>query len=117
MIWLAQGSPSNPNAEQISALERAMVPSRALPDGIVPVLADGSVSLDVELPRHAVTLLTLRAAVVATEPSPRDERSGCTCSQARGSNGTKGMSFFAAIIAFGWCARRWFARCAIAKFY
>jgi xylan 1,4-beta-xylosidase len=116
-LWLAQGSPPNPNAEQISALERAMVPSRALPEGIVPVLADGSVSLDVELPRHAVTLLTLRKATVTNEPSSGDERSGCACSLPGSSKGTNSMSFFAAAIGLGCCARRRFARRSIAKFY
>lgn len=79
--WLAQGSPSNPNAEQINALRQAMDPSPASPSSVVPVMPDGSVSIEFDLPRFGISLLTLRAAQApgGVSPSRTHSQEGCGC--------------------------------------
>ncbi len=58
-VWLAQGMPATPTAEQIAALRAAMDPAPLVPDATVAVAADGIVALDFELPRFGVSLLTI----------------------------------------------------------
>jgi xylan 1,4-beta-xylosidase len=58
-VWLGQGMPPSPSPEQIAELHRAMDPSSFVPDSTIAVPSDRSVSVDFELPRFGVSLLTL----------------------------------------------------------
>ncbi len=57
--WLALGMPMTPTAQQVSDLRAAMEPSAFVPDTSVAVAPDDTVSLDFDLPRFAVSLVTL----------------------------------------------------------
>jgi xylan 1,4-beta-xylosidase len=61
-VWLSQGSPANPSAEQIAALEAAMDPSLLVPDSTVEVAKDGTVRVTFELPRFGVSLIAVQPA-------------------------------------------------------
>jgi xylan 1,4-beta-xylosidase len=56
--WLALGSPQNPGAEALAQLKAAMQLQMLEPARLVEV-ADGSVSLDFELPRFGLSLIIL----------------------------------------------------------
>jgi xylan 1,4-beta-xylosidase len=58
-LWLAQGAPASPSDEQLAALNAAMSPASFVPDRTVPVGADNSVTVDFELPRFGVSLVTI----------------------------------------------------------
>jgi xylan 1,4-beta-xylosidase len=58
-VWVSQGMPSSPSADQIAALRAAMEPSSLVPDRTVTVSASGSVTVDFELPRFGVSLVTV----------------------------------------------------------
>jgi xylan 1,4-beta-xylosidase len=58
-VWQAQGMPANPDTDQVAALERAMHPSPVVPESDVHVSADGTLSLDFELPRFGLSLVTI----------------------------------------------------------
>jgi xylan 1,4-beta-xylosidase len=58
-VWLARGMPARPSAADIAALQQAMGPSLLTPDETVTV-ADGSVVIDLALPRFALSLLTIQ---------------------------------------------------------
>jgi xylan 1,4-beta-xylosidase len=102
-VWVSQGSPATPTATQLLALRQAMVPSLLQPNERVAVMA-GAVSLHFDLPRFALSLITiapvreLDASSVdgaGTEAGERDasttatpgSNSGCGCSV-----GPKGLS-------------------------
>jgi xylan 1,4-beta-xylosidase len=59
-VWVGQGSPAAPSATQIAALQAAMQPAPLGADQTLAVTG-GSVALDFTLPRHGVSLVTLRA--------------------------------------------------------
>jgi xylan 1,4-beta-xylosidase len=59
--WLAQGAPASPSAEQIAELRQAAADTSLISDETIAVAADGSVSLDFELPRFAVSLISYEA--------------------------------------------------------
>ncbi|HWA77046.1 MAG TPA: hypothetical protein VG937_32145 [Polyangiaceae bacterium] len=61
--WVSQGMPVSPSPAQIADLQRAMTPSALVPDRSVAVSDDGLVSVDFELPRFGVSLVTLRPAL------------------------------------------------------
>jgi len=61
-VWAAQGMPASPSPAQIAALQQAMEPALLVPDSTVPVAADGSVSIDFDLPRFGVSLVTVAPA-------------------------------------------------------
>ena len=63
-VWATQGSPAAPSPAQIVALQAAMQPSPLGPDQSLAV-SGGAVALDFMLPRHGVSLVTLRAPVTA----------------------------------------------------
>ncbi len=65
-VWLAQGMPASPSSQQVSELRAAMDPSSLIPDTTLAVASDQSVDLDFELPRFAISLVTLEPL---TEPS------------------------------------------------
>lgn len=58
-LWLSQGSPASPSAEQLAALQASMAPAELAPDLTMPVGADNSVHVDFELPRFGVSLVSL----------------------------------------------------------
>ena len=58
-VWVAQGMPGSPTAEQIAALRAAMDPAPLIPEATVAVPAGGVVALDFDLPRFGVSLLTI----------------------------------------------------------
>jgi len=58
-VWVSQGMPATPSAAQVAALQAAMNPSPAAPDKILAVAAGGSVTVDFDLPRFGVSLLTV----------------------------------------------------------
>jgi xylan 1,4-beta-xylosidase len=58
-LWLSQGAPASPSAPQLAALQASMTPAALVPDLMLPVGADNSVSVDFELPRFGVSLVTL----------------------------------------------------------
>ena len=91
--WVSQGMPASPSAAQVAALKQAMDPSALVPDRTVSVAADGSLSVDFDLPRFGVSLVTIQptdAAIDAgtdTDGSPGIDggngggsgNSGCGC--------------------------------------
>lgn len=57
-LWVAQGSPAAPSAAQLSALRQGMEPTPLEPSRTVDVVA-GAVTLDFDLPRFGISLVTL----------------------------------------------------------
>jgi xylan 1,4-beta-xylosidase len=58
-VWLSEGSPPQPSAEQLVALRAAMHPASLGADSTVDVDDDASVNIDFDLPRFGVSLVTL----------------------------------------------------------
>jgi len=87
VIWIGQGSPSDPTPAQRAALEQAMEPATLVPDAVLAVAAERSVGVDFDLPRFGVSLLTIESAPDAPSPEPRDAGAapaiagggGCAC--------------------------------------
>ncbi len=61
-VWVAQGMPESPSSEQLAALQQAMAPTFLVPDQLLQVGADDSVTVDFELPRFGVSLVTITPA-------------------------------------------------------
>jgi xylan 1,4-beta-xylosidase len=61
-VWVGQGMPASPSESEIRELQRAMHPSPLIADQAVPVAANGSVAIDFDLPRFAVSLVTITGA-------------------------------------------------------
>jgi xylan 1,4-beta-xylosidase len=61
-VWVAQGMPASPTADDVAALEAAMDPAPLASDATVAVGADGAVGVDFDLPRFGVSLVTIRPA-------------------------------------------------------
>ncbi|HVZ37384.1 MAG TPA: hypothetical protein VG963_33415, partial [Polyangiaceae bacterium] len=81
-VWVSQGMPPAPSAAQVAALKQAMDPSVLTPDGSAVVRADGTVSLDFDLPRFGVSLLTLRPVL----PTNGEGKEGGGCNSSGVSN-------------------------------
>jgi xylan 1,4-beta-xylosidase len=60
-VWRAQGMPESPSAEQLAALERAMVPAALAPDETLTLGDDRTIGVDFELPRFGISLVTIRS--------------------------------------------------------
>ena len=73
-VWVSQGSPATPSPAQLLALQQAMVPSPLQPDQTVDVTA-GAVSLDFDLPRFGLSLITV-APVGELDASTGDADAG-----------------------------------------
>jgi xylan 1,4-beta-xylosidase len=77
-VWVSQGSPAAPSNTQIAALQAAMQPSPYAPDQTLAV-SGGAVALDFTLPRHGVSLVTLRSPpgpdASAPDATTRDDAS------------------------------------------
>jgi len=58
-LWVSQGSPAAPSPEEIAALQRAMEPAPLAPEQTVVVGPDHSVSITFDLPRFAISLLSV----------------------------------------------------------
>jgi xylan 1,4-beta-xylosidase len=58
-VWLEQGAPASPSVQQLADLRQAMDPASLTPDSTEPVAADGTLSVDFDLPRFGVSLVTL----------------------------------------------------------
>jgi xylan 1,4-beta-xylosidase len=80
-VWVAQGSPAAPSAAQVAALQQAMQPAELLPAQPVGVV-NGAVSVDFNLPRFGVSLVTL--GPVAAGGGPGDASVGDSASTADG---------------------------------
>jgi len=59
LLWLSQGMPDSPSIEQVAALEQAMKPSALVPDRTIALDEHRSISLDFDLPRFGISLLTI----------------------------------------------------------
>jgi len=57
-VWTSQGSPAKPSAAQIQALQQAMDPMPLNPPQSMAV-SNGSVSVNFDLPRFGISLLTI----------------------------------------------------------
>ncbi len=82
-VWVSQGMPASPSAEQVAALQQAMDPSSLVPDGTVAVSAGGSIGVDFDLPRFGVSLVTILPAAGASDGGSTSAAcqpgGGCTC--------------------------------------
>lgn len=87
-VWMSQGMPESPSPDQLAALQAAMDPSPLVPDGPVGV-SRGVVTVDFDLPRFGVSLVTLMpgAGDGGTPPSPGQSPSGCACRTSGHGNG------------------------------
>ncbi len=112
-VWVSQGSPATPTVTQLVALRQAMVPSLLKPDETVAVTA-GAVSLDFDLPRFALSLITIApvreldasGGEAGGEAGGRDagSSSGCQCSV--GSNGPSSRALWVWLAAMAPLLRR-----------
>ena len=73
-VWVSQGSPATPTAAQIMQLQQAMQPAELQPPQTVN-LAGGVATIDFDLPRFGISLLTL-TPVGASDASVSDAASG-----------------------------------------
>jgi xylan 1,4-beta-xylosidase len=67
-VWVAQGSPAAPSEAQLAQLKQAMEPTLLEPISSQEVL-NGSLSLDFDLPRFGVSLLTLTPDAPLVDPA------------------------------------------------
>lgn len=98
-VWVAQGEPNIPSPAQISALQQAMTPSKLVPDATSSVTTNGTVSVDFQLPRFGISLLTVRPDEQASHDGAvgttgardgADTHSGDSCSCRLGSRNDDG---------------------------
>ncbi len=89
-VWASQGMPQSPSAAESAELVQAMEPAPLVPDTTAAVATDGTVTLDFELPRFGVSLITLvragadtggtdEAAGGSSAVPARESRGGCEC--------------------------------------
>jgi len=67
-VWVSQGMPASPSPVEVAALEAAMHAAPLAPDTTLPVGAGGAVTVDFDLPRFGVSLVTMTPATVAQTP-------------------------------------------------
>jgi len=111
--WVSQGMPAAPSSAQLAALEQAMDPSPLVPDGSLPVTADGSVSVDFDLPRFGVSLVTLEPPASASggagsagtgnggASGATGQSSGCSCRLGGGGDEDPGTAAWLGLGALG----------------
>jgi len=89
-LWTSQGSPAAPSAAQRAALVAAMEPALLEPVCTADA-SSGSLTIDFDLPRFGVSLITIAPATGADgagpAPGQTSARSGCACETSRGSGG------------------------------
>jgi xylan 1,4-beta-xylosidase len=90
-VWTSQGSPANPSAAQILALQEAMDPMPLNPPQSIAV-SNGSVSVSFDLPRFGISLLTITpgAGVSDAGVAPADAPGGDAPSPTGGVGGGGG---------------------------
>src|SRR5262249_32122437 len=114
-VWSSQGMPESPSAEQRAALLQAMEPAPLVPDTTVAV-ADGTVTIDFELPRFGVSLVTLTpaggdagetggSAGVRSVPA-REREDGCACRYGVRGDTSHDSFAFSAFVGLLLCVRR-----------
>ena len=89
-VWVSQGMPASPSAAQIAALQAAMDPSLLVPDRSVTVAADGSVTVDFDLPRFGVSLVTVEPTTMAIDGGTTTDGSVGLGGNSGGGNGGTG---------------------------
>jgi len=104
-VWVSQGMPPAPSATQIAALQQAMEPSSVVPDGVVAVAADRSVTVDFDLPRFGVSLVTIRPVGGSTS-LPNRPSGGCECGVGGGFSPFHAMFISLLVLALAKLARR-----------
>jgi xylan 1,4-beta-xylosidase len=77
-VWLAQGSPAAPSAEQLRALRQAMEPVVIERDRAVEV-RNGVATLTFDLPRFGISLVTLEPTAAEANEAVRAGGAGCSC--------------------------------------
>jgi xylan 1,4-beta-xylosidase len=97
-VWASQGRPTDPSAAQVAALQQSMVPSAPVPDKAVAVGGDGSVVVALDLPRFALSLVTISPAPDGTATDTEHPARGCTCVLA----GRGGRGRAATMLGIGW---------------
>ena len=86
-VWVSQGSPKEPSADQREELLRAMEPV-ALERERTTRVSGGSVRISFELPRFGVSLISLApAAPEAPEAEAPPSSDGCSCRLPTGNRG------------------------------
>jgi xylan 1,4-beta-xylosidase len=81
-VWQAQGQPSDPSPEELTALRDAMNALELAPERVVDV-ENGAITLDFDLPRFGVSLLTLAPAIDDKSRSETQPGTGCSCRTSR----------------------------------
>ncbi|HKO93416.1 MAG TPA: hypothetical protein VJU61_19815, partial [Polyangiaceae bacterium] len=76
-VWLAQGSPEAPSAQDIAALQAAMLPVVLSRQPVVPA-ADGSLRLSLELPRFGLSLFEIAPLDESNDRAGSSSQSGCS---------------------------------------
>ncbi|HEX5098070.1 MAG TPA: hypothetical protein VFV94_01150 [Polyangiaceae bacterium] len=90
-VWVSQGMPAAPSADELLALTQAMEPSLLVPDTTLPV-THGTVAMDFELPRFGISLITLSSTGAASDTATGETPQGCACrAAARRSNGASAL--------------------------
>ena len=107
-VWVSQGMPASPSAEQIAALQQAMDPSLLVPDKTLAVAPGGALNVDFDLPRFGVSLITILPAAGAGDagaeadagitPSAVSQNRGCACRS--GAPGSDAINW-ASLLGFG----------------
>jgi len=86
-VWVSQGMPASPSADEILALQQAMEPAPLVADGTLTVAAGGSLALDFELPRFGVSLVTITPTAAVSDPGAGGEEPGGGCACRSGGRG------------------------------
>jgi len=108
-VWRSQGSPQAPSGAELAELRRAMDALELEPERVAD-LAGKTVTLSFELPRFAVSLLTLTPfSADQAKPPPTDGASlgggGCSC-RTSAEKGTAGDPLLATLLFAGLARRR-----------
>ena len=88
-VWTSQGSPATPSAAQRTALLAAMEPSPLEPARTVDVVG-GAVTLDFDLPRFGVSLITLTPEAAGDGGAPDAGGTDAATSDGGGAGGMGG---------------------------
>lgn len=76
-VWVSQGSPERPSAEQLRELKAAMLPVTQAPQ--VVRAKEGVVRVSFDLPRFAVWSLTLTSHSASAQRDDSPQAAGCAC--------------------------------------
>jgi xylan 1,4-beta-xylosidase len=101
-VWVSQGSPQTPSAEELAALREAMVPVVLDPEQVAPVVGDAA-SLSFSLPRFGVSLLELTPVRASEQEALPRSRPSCSCAA---SSSNRPIPLLALSLALLTCRRR-----------